>query len=293
MCGMKIPLAFYTAVRGYSWHCANGRISENDLSLIEERLFSGNDMGIHPTACVFSCGDRVFFFRHLKAVNFDFNMRSADYYVVGSVQKHEASRIDFRWIFENEVFARPIGREEAMAGKFPSYLNYAGGHAAARERPSVDCPDQLDVEVLSSIGNWIEREDGDLVVYIADDIARPTLEVKIERKPEVNAFNISECSNESKGPNEREDSNESGAAAFEILESQQASKNEEEEPHKKLFLGEIWSKIRSMFGLRRPVEGQKGIDGNGYKVIPELRDSTKMEKYSVEGLRVRSVMEQD
>ena len=267
-----IPLTFYTAVRGYSWHCANGLFSESDYSLVEKRLFADEDIGFRPLACVFSSGNQVFFYRHLRAENYDFNMRSADYYVVGVVPKYEARDIDFKWIFQNDFFVKPISRDEAMAERFPSYLDYKGGRATDDiPLPSDDIPVQMDSGALSSIGNWIERENGDIIAYIANDIERPTVKVKVERKRY-----------ESVDSNESDGSNESGAAAFEMLEAQHATTKEgedhcqkEPEQRKDHFLCNIGRKIMSMLGWRSSVQDKKEIDENGYKVIPELRDSTK------------------
>ncbi len=182
MSSIRIPLAFHTAVHGYSWHCKNVWFSEADYALIEERFFADNDVGVHPIACVFTCGDRVFFSRHLKAENYDFDMRSADYYVAGVVRKHDVKHLDFKWIFENELFVTPIRRELAMSEKFPAYLDYEGGQATDGTTPSENHPEQVDAKILSSIGSWIEDEAGDIVVYIANDMAKPTVEVKVKRK---------------------------------------------------------------------------------------------------------------
>ena len=182
MSSIRIPLAFHSAFQGYSWHWSKSHFSETDLSLIDARLISGDDAEIRPIACVFTHGDRVFFARHLKAANYDSNMRTVDYHVVGVVPKYEATNIDFRLIFQHEVFVRPIPREDARANKFPPNFEYVGGGASGGVQPSEGRPEPVDPAALSSIGDWIAHEDGDVIVYIGNDIAKPIVEVKIERK---------------------------------------------------------------------------------------------------------------
>ena len=211
MSSVRIPLAFYTAVRGYDWHCTNVIFSQADFALIQKQVLACCEIG--AIACVFTCGDRAFFVRYFKVENYDSNMRSADYYVVGAVRKYEARNVDFKRVFENEVFASPINREFAFAGKFPSYLDYEGRIATDGRRPSGACPERMEAEALSSIGNWIEQENGNIVVYISDAIANPTVEVKIERK-----HNESCCFTEGGA------ANESGAAAYEQIHRQETYK---------------------------------------------------------------------
>ena len=272
MSSVRIPLAFYTAVRGYSWHCTNAIFSDADLAAIENRVLacSAND----PIACVFTYGDRVFFARYLKAENYDSNMRAADYYVVGAVRKYEARNVDFKKVFENDFFANPINRELALADKFPSYLDYDYDDGAKDgKRPSGERSQQLGAEALSSIGNWIGNETGDVIVNIANDIANPLMDVKIEHDRQA-----------SEGTIERNVLN--GSESFKELDSDwcdqlaRLKKNENKEEgncgdspkDSETFFTKILNRLRSLLGLRR---SGKNVDGMGSGEIHDYLSCTK------------------
>lgn len=260
MSRVKIPLAFYTAVRGYSWHCTNAIFSDAELAAIENRVLACSASA--PIACVFTYGDRVFFARYLKAENYDSNMRAADYYVVGAVRKYEARKVDIKKVFENEFFANPISRESALAGKFPSYLDYDYDDGAKDgKRPSGDRSRQLGAEALSSVGNWIGNEAGDVIVTIANDIANPLMDVKIE-----DDRHASEGTIERKVRNESESFDELGQGFRDQLA--RLKKNEEEgncgdcQKDSETFFTKILNRLRSIFGLRSPSKNADGIGSN-------------------------------
>lgn len=282
MSRVRIPLAFYTAVRGYAWHCTNAFFSEADFSSIENRVLACGEDG--PMACVFTCGDRVFFARYLNAENYDSNMRSAGYYAVGTARKYEARDIDFKKLFENAVFSRPISRESALLDKFPSYLDYDGGISTDGAMPSESRPEQLDAGALSSIGNWIVHEEGDIVVHISNDIAKPIVEVKIERTPneshdsiESEGFNISHDSTESGG------SNESGAVAYAEIQRQEARREADSESDgqkcSEKFVTKFFHFLGRIFGSSRLPENDYGASDRHDYTLQENHDMTQLDRH--------------
>lgn len=185
----RLPLAFYTAVDGYAWHCSDdGQFSASEYAALEEHFFSPDKSGCFSIAGVFSYESRVFFYRYLRAENFDSDSRSVKYIVVGAVNREDVKAIDFCWIFKQDVFQQPISHEDAMASNFPAVLCYDETKGATESfdeklgyaRPTKSFILQYDSDyVISCIGAWFNDYD-DLSVRIFDDMIKPRLEVKIQ-----------------------------------------------------------------------------------------------------------------
>lgn len=185
MSDIKIHLDFHANVNGYKWYGTSDEFSEADRASFAKRILLPKDSDIHPIAGMFSCGKWIVFYRFFEVANFDVDMRTADYYVVGAVTKELVRKIDFKCIFEHELFSRPINRDEAMKLAFPASFDYKGGgvtDSTEYREPSEGRPVEWDdPRGLSSIGSWFASCDDNRVYYITNDMAKPRIEVRFVR----------------------------------------------------------------------------------------------------------------
>lgn len=124
---MKLNLAVYTAVEGYSWQTGT-KISNNDLIEYKRIIgcFPDPTVDIIPFGGAFLCRNKAVFYRFHIAKQADSKGRDALYLVLGVCDKEMAKMIDFKVLFA-------LPELSAVNTVFPTELNYIGGVSASTD----------------------------------------------------------------------------------------------------------------------------------------------------------------
>ena len=120
---MKINLAVYTAIEGYSWQPGTAIAHEN---LIKYKSCIGRfpdpSSDILPFGGAFTCCGKVVFYRFHLAPKIDSKGRDALYLVLGECEKGAAEKLDFKYLFATTELSAP-------RQPFPVALTYIGNPA--------------------------------------------------------------------------------------------------------------------------------------------------------------------
>lgn len=175
---MKIDLAVYTAIHGYDWQ--PGTVySTSDLVRYKRGIGRLPDplMEELPFGGVFNDGDTIVFYRYHMAIKSDAKGRDSLYLVLGTLQKSEVGKVDFKYLFALSEFAKPLKPT-------PVQTTYIGS-AATGSPPDFSASFRRSVRggaALSEIGTWFSLIPvGVLSIRISGSSEDPVLSVQYDK----------------------------------------------------------------------------------------------------------------